>query len=381
MDAHELRTLYREWKDEELVGLLHQAGDRLPGEAVTEIAVRNETTKWMLKSILEDRQEWARAGITSWAAVHALLLFLDAPEPDETWDTRDRWPTLMAAVKFALAYDLDEGALADLPLVVASQGTWVSERLAGLARDPKRRTREKRIWVTALAAAAKCDNAELTERLDVLRAIAADASEKLPVRALAARRLMDWLRAGDRETIAEVARLEEAAGGIGELLPEEVAEAYERDVPELSPYIRNWQAFYYRETKPRSEPPELPLPSWRVEEKLAALRACEPFFADPRHSVPGLRGVAEFALETLVMKRFAAVRLWRTVDVAAVVERAARDPGQLEGAARSNFAEALARFVEILGAAERIEVGDWRRMAAWVRRRAARIGRLVGPTE
>lgn len=380
MDASEINTAYHDWSDADLVGLLRQAGDRLPGDAVIEMAIRNETTQPLLWTILTDREMWSRAGQSSWAAIHAFLLYADYQMPEAEFSLEDRWGTAMAAVRYALAYGLDETYLADFPLVVSSQGRWVWNRLPALARDRSRPVRERRAWLMALADAAKREPDASDAKLDVLRRIAQGADEPAELRAFAARRLLDFVRPGDRPVIETVAEAEAAGTGLAEVLPEEVAEAYARGTPDPSPYIRNWQAFHYKMPglgpEDAAATPEMPLPSWREAEIGRITRACAGLME--QDVTPGLSETAAFFLDTLVRRRLSLVRFWRTLDVTAACARAFSDPAALPAPARANFPAAAARFLEILGLRELVEVGDLREMAAWVTRRAGRIGGRVG---
>lgn len=380
MDADDLITTYHDWSDEDLVGLLHVAGDRLPGDVVTELAIRHERTKELLRAILEDRREWSKAGVSSWAAIHAFLLFLDPEMGDESWSTEARWATLMTAVRYAIAYDLDEGALADLPLVVAGQGQWVWNALPSLALDRSRPPRERRVWLLALGAAAQRHGGSTDLYLDAIREVAGDAEAGADLRGYAARRLLDWRRESDRDLLAHVAAQQEAGPGIGHLLPEDVAAAYRHGTPDLTPFQRNWQQFYYRDFALGQHPgmQAIPLPSWRVEERDSTWRAAEPFLDVRAAEIAGLKPAARWLLDDLVMRRLAPVRGWRLLDVAAAMELAGARPDGVPDEAKAHFAASCAAFIESLGTRELIESGDWRVMAEWLRRRAGRIERMLG---
>ncbi|MCE9584374.1 MAG: hypothetical protein K8T20_17950 [Planctomycetes bacterium] len=375
MEPEDIITPYRNLSDEDLVGLLHQAGDRFPGEAVTEIALRNDTTVVLIRAIIEDRREWAKAGVSSWAAIHAFRLYLDFEMGDEGWSPgSDRWPALIAAARFAMAYDLDEGPVTDWPLIVAAQGPWVWRALPALARDRTRPLRERQGWLLALCAAAKRDGGEHDKYLDILAGVASDNLESRELRARAARRLLDWVRPKDRALIEKVAREEKRARGFAEVLPEEVEPAFARGAPDLTAFAHDHQRNYYRDYVLGKPPPPgpLPLPSWREEERESAWRACEPLLASEAE-----RAAAGWLLDTLVIRRASPVRAWRLLDIAAAVEAAARKPADIPEAARGSFAAATARVLEVLGARELTEIGDWREMAGWVRRREERLREVM----
>lgn len=379
MDADDLITTYHDWSDDDLVGLLHVAGDRLPGDAVTEMAIRHERTTERLRAILEDRREWSKAGVSSWAAIHAFLLFLDFEVGDESWSTSTRWATLMKAVRFAIAYDLDEGALADLPLCVAAHGEWVWKALPELALDKSRPARERRVWLLALGAAAQRHAGFTDVYLDAIRKVAEDAGGDPDLRGYAARRLLDWRRERDREVILDLAGQEERRGGVGHVLPEEVEAAYRQGTPDLTPYQRNWQQLYYRDFALNLRPGKqtLPLPSWREEERDSTWRAVEPFLDLRVGEVSGLKLAALWFLDALVMRRLAPVRGWRLLDVAAVIEVAVAGPDGVPDEAKAHFGVACATFIEALGARELIETGNWRDMAEWLRLRGGRLETLL----
>ncbi|MCC6738420.1 MAG: hypothetical protein IT452_05195 [Planctomycetia bacterium] len=380
MDASEFRTAYAEWSDDDLIGILDKAGDRLPGDAVTEIALRPEAMQPRIREILTDRASWAQAGQSSWAAIHAFHLFADFHQPDQEYELRNRWPPLETAIRYLLAYDLDQTLLADFPLVVSAQGPWVWDRLTALALDRDREPRERRHYFLALGDAAKRHGGHEEDYLPGLRKVAADPAEPVALRATAARRLLDWVRPHDRVLLEKVAVDVAAATPVPELLPEEVAEAYLREEPDLTPYIRNWQAFHYREpgigADLESAAPDLPLPSWREEEVGRVLRTCE---AHLNHSEAG-RGtcdIARYLLDTLVNLRLAPVRLWRCLDLEGAIERVTRKPSEVSDSVRGEFVVGVLEFLRILDARELIERDDALRMQAWLRRREHYVRKLL----
>lgn len=391
MDNPAERTAYHGWSDGDLVGLLHRAGDRLPAGAVWEIGLRHESMSAELRAIIQVRAEWAKAGNSSWAAIHAFLLYADYAGKEDEWKSPNRWSALLAAVRYALAYDLQESYLAALPHVVASQGPWVWERLAALAHDGGRSCAERRVWLLALADTAHRDGCGRNGRLDELRTLAANAKEPRELRAYAARRLLDFVRPGDRELIDRIAVEEEAGPGYAELLPEEVAAAYAAGAQDRSAYSFNWRAGYFctpmtegAPVEPWTEAPveltDLPLPSWREEERRDTLRWAPNGGDDADDGVPNrhqVRQAAECMIESLVVRRFVPVRFWRMLDIAEFVAFSVREREQLPPELRRAFAEASSAFLDRLARAEVLPAGRAASMRAWLLRRAERLGRLV----
>ena len=246
--------------DDDLIGLLHTAGDRLPREAVDEILHRGPRMIPRLTEIVADKRSWTRPVPEWWAAVHATYI-LGAFESEEAL------VPLLTALRWADAFDCD-WVTEDLPSMFGRLGPAAYGPLRAVFQDPTAGAGARSVALASMAAVALADPRLTREVIHYAARVVADASEPLYLRQTAANVLVDLRSREHRDLLLAFGR-EEAARQredpdyqgvfydweVDELLAEETGQS------SLEYYRRDWLVFYEpEEIEKRQE-------RWRREEQ------------------------------------------------------------------------------------------------------------------
>ncbi len=246
--------------DDDLIGLLHTAGDRLPREAVDEILRRGPRLIPRLAAIVADKGSWTRPVPEWWATVHATYI-LGAFESEEVL------VPLLTALRWADAFDCD-WVTEDLPSMFGRIGPAAYGPLRSVFLDPTAGPGARSVALASMAAVALADPKLTREVILHAARVVADGSEPLYLRQTAANVLVDFRSREHRDLLLAFGR-EEAARQredpdyqgvfydweVDELLAEEAGQSA------LEYYRRDWLVFYEpEEIEKRQE-------RWRREEQ------------------------------------------------------------------------------------------------------------------
>lgn len=238
------RKRFQSLSDQQLLDLLHSAGDRLPREAVDECLRRAPRLEPHLRQIVAEKASWTQPLPEWWAPVHATYILGAAETPASL-------PALLAALRWADAFDCDWVA-EDLPSILAHFGPAAWAPLATILDDVTAGWGARSIALCALTALAVAEPGRQPEIVSRAASLLSDKSEDYFLRQAAANVLLDLrvrehrdlLRAFGREEAGRRADDPEYQGAFYDWEVDEILEGSEGGGDGLDYYRRDWMEFY-----------------------------------------------------------------------------------------------------------------------------------------
>lgn len=236
MDTAVEQVSLHEATDDQLIGSLWTAEDRLSRSLVDECQSRGERMLWRLTEICRNEQSWSRAGSEFWAPVHATFI-LGAFE-----DSRALMG-LLASLRWSAKYDVD-WVHEKLPSILGRIGRPAILPLKARVSDRQTPELDRVTELHALAGVSARHPIHQGEVLDFIRSIADDAEEDDWIRSVAASVLLKFVRPGDLKSIVAAAIRQEWSDRPPLFELQDIEPAYAGGRQHLESYFQDPLDFY-----------------------------------------------------------------------------------------------------------------------------------------
>lgn len=234
------RDYYAGLADDQLFEAIFTAEDRLPREAVEEVAFRDSLAPYLGQMVM-DKQSWLADLPDWWAVVHATYA-LGLRGGEETV------LPLVAALRWADAFDCD-WVTELLPSIFGSVGPSAIPWLTAVARDQAAGWSCRDLALRSLASIGLKHESSNEHVFKIIGERFMDEGEDRLVRQMAGQVLLDFRHQGYRMALLKFSREDWAFKDMDYLYPacldpEEVELAFKQNKPELWHYQEDWMHFY-----------------------------------------------------------------------------------------------------------------------------------------